>query len=227
MIILASIHTENFKLLSDITWESNKIKYCEKHDYLPLSKIGGFYGIPIGFEKIAFLLDILNNISECSWIWWTGADSLVTNFNIKIEDKIEEALRDDPNKHIIMTGDFNYKINCDSILLKNSEETKHWLKSILDSLPVYGNHMFAEQQYMLDSFDQFSDIIKLMPQNFMNSYDFKHYGDDENGVSLAAKDVNGERGLWESGDWFIHFPGTGWDNRLNLAKEYFDKIIYE
>lgn len=224
MKILASIHTPNFKPISDISWEGNKVKYAIKHNYLAISKTNGFYGVPIGFEKIFFLYDLLTNIPQCSWVWWTGSDSLITNFNISIESKLREAL-DGKDKHIIMTGDFNYIINCDSILIKNSEESKFWLRSIINNLQNYANHMFFEQQYMLDSYGQFENIIQLMPQHFMNSYDGKHYGADENGISNAAKDVDGNRGLWESGDWLIHFPGTGWDNRMSLLKEYEQKVI--
>jgi hypothetical protein len=39
-------------------------------------------------------------------------------------------------------------------------------------------------------------------------------------------DVNGDRGQWESGDWLVHWPGTQPMERMELVKEYKEKIIY-
>lgn len=230
MIILTSMHIpieikdKNFiEKVSKLSWFQNKIDYANKHNYLAISR-DRIYNIPVGFEKIVFIYELLNNIPQCSWIWWTGGDSLITNHTIKVEEKL---LQIDKNKHVIMSADFNCIINCDSMLIKNSEESKGWLKAILDSLPVYGKHKYLEQQFMVDTYEKFKDIIQLQPQRFMNSYDDKHYGNDEFGNSVATKDINGNDGIWKSGDWLIHFPGLSWELRWDLMQEYNEKVIYE
>jgi hypothetical protein len=38
-------------------------------------------------------------------------------------------------------------------------------------------------------------------------------------------DVNGDRGQWQPGDWLVHWPGTQHHERLDLIKEYQEKII--
>ena len=219
MIVLATMHDNNYKNLADETWEGNKVQYAEKHGYGYLAKTEDFYGFPPGFEKIQFLLDTFEAYPDTSWIWWTGTDGLVTNFTTRIEDKIDE------NYDIIMSADFNFKINCDSMLVKNSTEAREWLQEIMDNLPTYGNHQFKEQQYMLDSLDKYKDIIKLMPQNFMNSYEYKMYKVAPWNYNKTT-DVNGDRGQWETGDWFVHWPGTQPMERMELVKEYKEKIIY-
>ena len=221
MIILATLHNNNYQELATETWDNNKIKYAEKHGYAYLSKTDDFYGFEPGFEKIQFLLDTFEGYPDATWIWWTGTDSMVTNFNTRVEDKIAEA----GDAHVIMSADFNFKINCDSILIKNTIEAKAWLEDIMEAMPKYASHQFKEQQYMLDSLDKNADIIKLMPQNFMNSYEYKMY---KVAPWLYEKetDVNGDRGQWEAGDWLVHWPGTQHRERMVLVQETKEKIIY-
>jgi hypothetical protein len=77
---------------------------------------------------------------------------------------------------------------------------------------------------MLDSLDKYTDTVKLMPQNFMNSYEYRMY--EVAPWNYKEKvDVNGERGQWESGDWFVHWPGTQPNERKKLVQEYKERII--
>jgi hypothetical protein len=221
MIILATLHDNNYQELATETWDNNKVKYAEKHGYAYLAKTDDFYGFPPGFEKIQFLLDTLDNYPDTEWIWWTGTDSMVTNFNIRVEDKIAEA----GDAHVIMSADFNFKINCDSILVKNSDQARAWLTDIMDNMSKYHTHQFKEQQFMLDSLDKYTDTVKLMPQHFMNSYEYKMYRVMP-WVYEKDTDVNGDRGQWESGDWLVHWPGTQPRERMQLVEEYKPKIIY-
>ena len=221
MIILATLHNDNYQELATETWDNNKVQYAEKHGYAYLAKTEDFYGFEPGFEKIQFLLDTFEAYPETSWIWWTGTDSMVTNFNTKIEDKIAEA----GDADVIMSADFNFKINCDSILVKNSDKARAWLKDIMDNMPKYHTHQFKEQQYMLDSLDKYTDTVKLMPQHFMNSYEYKMYRVNP-WVYEKDTDVNGDRGQWEAGDWLVHWPGTQPRERMELVKETKEKIIY-
>ena len=228
MILLASIHTplngyeqNDFTEVANITWNLNKVKYAERHNYLAISKSNGFYNVQIGFEKVIFLYDLLNSIPQCSWIWWTGCDTLITNFDITIEQKIKEALQYNPNANIIMSGDFNFVLNSDSILIKNTEESKLWLKYILDNIQEYLQKPYFEQDCMIDSIPKFKDIIQIMPQNFMNSYD-ENSADSEK----IKFDTTGSRGVWEKGDWLLHLAGISWQKRAQLVKQYSKEIIY-
>jgi hypothetical protein len=221
IIALATMHDKNYVELATETWDNNKVQYAEKHEYAYLAKTEDFYGFPPGFEKIQFLIDTFDAYDNIDWIWWTGTDSLITNFNTRIEDKIAAC----PDAHVIMSADFNFAINCDSMLIKNTAEARAWLQDIMDHMPDYANHQFKEQQYMLDSADKYTDIMEIMPQSFMNSYEYKMY--EVAPWNYKEKvDVHGERGQWESGDWLVHWPGTQPKERLQLVKEYKEKIVY-
>jgi len=223
MIVMATIHDDNYKALAEETWEGNKVKYAIKHGYAYVAKTEDFYGFPPGFEKVQFLLDILDSYPDAEWIWWTGTDSMVTNFNTKIEEKV---MFDEPyDPHVIMSSDFNFDINCDSILIKNTEKSKQWLQEIMDMMPTYGTHQFKEQQCMLDIMNKYENEVLIMPQNYMNSYEYKMYEVPPWNYKTAL-DVNGHRGQWESGDWLVHWPGTQPQERMELVKIYKDRIIY-
>lgn len=224
MIILATMHDAKYQELANETWENNKVKYAERHGYAYVAKTDNFYGFPPGFEKIQFLIDLLDTYPETEWIWWTGTDSMVTNFETKIEDKVNF---EDKNiaPHVIMSSDFNFDINCDSILVKNTPEAKKWLQEIMDLMKTYGAHQFKEQQAMLDIMDAWDPWVLIMPQWYMNSYEYKMYEVPPWNYKDAV-DVNGHRGQWEPGDWLVHWPGTQPNERLELVKIYKDRIIY-
>ena len=207
------------------SWDNNKVKYAEQHGYAYLAKTDDFYGFPPGFEKIQFLIDTLENYSDTEWIWWTGTDSMIMNFQTKVEDKILEAQKLHDNPQVIMSADFNFKINCDSILVKNSPGALAWLKDIMANMEKYHTHQYKEQQYMLDSLDKYSDTVLLMPQNFMNSYEYRMYKVMP-WLYEKTTDVNGDRGQWETGDWLVHWPGTQPRERMQLVEEYKQKIVY-
>lgn len=224
MIILATMHDNNYAELATETWENNKVKYAIKHGYAYVAKTEDFYGFPPGFEKVQFLIDLLDSYPDAEWIWWTGTDSMITNFETKIEDKVTF---DDPNiaPHVIMSSDFNFDINCDSILVKNTEQARAWLQEIMDLMPKYADHQFKEQQAMLDIMESWDPWILIMPQYYMNSYEYKMY-EVAPWNYKDALDVNGHRGQWEPGDWLVHWPGTQPQERLKLVEIYKDRIIY-
>jgi hypothetical protein len=92
-------------------------------------------------------------------------------------------------------------------------------------MPDYVHHRYAEQGFMIDTYDQYSDIIKLMPQRFMNSYEYRMYR-VQPWMYQDTKDVHGHDGQWREGDWFVHWPGTQLSERMELLKEYQEKVIY-
>ena len=213
MYAILSMNDAKYQPLADYTWTKNKAEYCKLHGYAAENKTEDFHftGKVIGFEKTLFALHLLNTHPEYEWIWWTGCDAMITNFNIKIEDKI------DPNYDLIMATDCN-GINNDSFLMKNSEWSKEYLQHILNVMPLYANHYFYEQQAMIDTYPSRTDRIKLVPQRYMNSYLNQLY------PHQSVYDKLGTDGTWQPGDWLIHWPGTNLDLRLQLA-EHFSKLV--
>ena len=202
-----------FQPLADYTWTQNKVPYCERHGYAAHNMTSGFRGdIPIGFEKLFFMRDIMNEHPEYEWIWWTGCDAMIMNHTIKIEDKI------DPEWELLLATDCN-EINNDSFLLKNSEWGRNYMQYLIDVIPKYTNHYFYEQQAMIESYPMHKDKIKIVPQRYLNAYKNDLY------PHQSKYDLLGNDGTWQEGDWLMHWPGTHLHIRLELAKEYINKVI--
>lgn len=211
--MIVSMNDENYQPLANYTWNKNKKLYCERHGYAGHNKTTGFSkDIPIGFEKIFLLLKLMNENPECEWFWWTGSDAMITNFSTKIEDKIDE------NYDMIIATDCN-GLNADSILLKNSEWSRNYMQYIIDSIPRYINHYFYEQQAMIESYQNHPNNIKVVPQRYMNAYVNDLY------PHQSVFDKLGTDGTWHKGDWFVHWPGTDLQMRLQLAQMFTNEVV--
>lgn len=231
-ITIISHHYPNYQPLADITWK-NKQEYAAKYGYraiLPDVKMEESFTtpMPIGFTKIEFIKNLLeaeknyrdlilrksNDVPETRWFWWTGTDTLITNFNKDIADVV------DNDYHFIITTDCN-GINADSFLVRNSPEARFYIDYIWSIREKYINHPsgWFEQQAIIETFNQFSKIIKIIPQRIMNSYDYNLY------LWCKPFDLLGTSGQWQQGDLLIHWPGTSLEQRIELAKKFKNEMI--
>ena len=239
MYALITVHDRGYKSLSDLTWNQNKLIYAAKHGYAANAKTDNFITtnsqmIMTGFEKLHYVLDILNQHPEYEWVWCTGTDTMITNFSIKIEDRISN------DYHWIIAVDVN-GINADSLLIRNSYESKEFLKRILSIehhflkfwdveqrciatlLGIPGTTApewaFIEKNMNLKIANEYQNIVKLVPQRYMNSFNYNlyHYVDQ--------RDRLGFDGNWQFGDWLIHWPSTSLELRVQLANYYKQFIV--
>ena len=226
MIVLATVHTDNVKELSDLTWEGNKVKYAEKHGYSYVAKTGDWaFGRAeprfIYWERMQFILDLLDEYPDTEWLWITGTDSMITNFQIKVEDRISDT------HDILLAGDFNEIMVNDSTLIKNTPRARKYYEDMMAAMPEYLYAQYGENSWILDTYEQYKDqnLIDIKPQWYMNSYEYRMYRGSP-WMYQGTTDIGGNRGQWEPGDWLVHWPGTQQHERLALVKEYQDKIIY-
>jgi hypothetical protein len=68
-----------------------------------------------------------------------------------------------------------------------------------------------------------ADRIKIVPQRTMNSYDYDLYP----GLvpHIYKKDLLGNDGQWQSGDFLIHWPAVPLATRIKLAQEMLGQVI--
>jgi hypothetical protein len=217
MNIIATIHNDAYSALAEKTWDNNRVKYAEKHGYGYVAKTEDFYGYSIGFEKIQFLIDLFDTYPDTEWILWTGTDSMVTNFDIRIEDKIV------PGYDVILCGDFNFEVNADIMLIKNTIPAREWLKDLMKQYATYQTAQYSEQQCIMDGMIKYLELIKLMPQRHMNSYDYDLYKGPP-WFDEKRQDVAGNDGQWAPGDWIIQWPGTQMNERMVLVDKYSELV---
>lgn len=166
----------------------------------------------MGFTKFHLARTILEHHE---WVWITGTDSLVTNFN---KDVFEVLDLQSSNYSFIAAFDAN-GLNADSVLFRNDVCGKTLLDAVEDHISVYDN----EQHSVLVLTEQnpyWGRRTKITYQHELNAYDYALY------PGCPALDSKyQQRGQWEEGDLLIHWPGTGYYRRMLLAEEYLAKVI--
>jgi hypothetical protein len=212
MHAVASLHDLNYKDLAQLT-DSPKQEYCNLHGYQFFVLDELKYSSITGFNKIHYTLEIFNNHPEIEWLLFSECDAMITNFTIKIEDRI------DNDYHFIVPVD-RLNINSGNFLARNSEQGRAYLQMIIDSEESYKNVEWAEQQVIIDTIEEYQNIVKIVPQRYMNSYepDIYDYCD-------ARFDIFGNSGAWEPGDWIVHWPGTYKPTRIARATHHLSNVI--
>jgi hypothetical protein len=236
---LITHHDEGYKALADLTWGQNKTEYAKVHGYDMHAKTSNWKSpvpdkphLMTGFEKFHWAKEVLESHPEYDWIWWTGTDTMITNFGTRIEDRIFSS------HHFIISVDVN-GINDDSFLVRNSVEGRSFLDAILArqeeglrfwdggqriinylcGLPGTGEPGWPHGD-ALKVCDQYKDIVKLMPQRYMNSFNYLLYPQYQPPNDKFDRDGN-----WVLGDWLIHWPAVGTDGRIQLANFYKEHIV--
>jgi hypothetical protein len=239
MHALLSFNDNKYQVLADRTWNQNKKIYAEQHGYFCDQRTEDkFTTNPMNsFEKIYHTKEMFEQHPEIEWAWYTGCDTMVTNFTIKIEDKI------DNNYHFMICVDAN-GINADSYLARNTPEGMEFLNHVLSLQEECMQYWDQEQRALcyacglpagggpeiIPPFptgndiivcDRFKNTAKILPQRHMNTYKYDIYV----GAYLDKLDKFGVNGDWVKGDWLIHWPSTTLQDRLELFDYYQEHIV--
>ena len=212
MYAVASINTEDYQDLADLT-DAPKQEYCERYGYEFHVLKETRYSPIMGFNKIHYVLDIFKQRPDIEWLLFSECDAMITNMTVRIEHRI------DNDYHFIVPVD-RLNINSGNFLARNSEPGRAYLQMIVDKEEEYKTESWAEQQVIIDTFPDLSSIVKLVPQRDMNSYEPHIYD-----YCDASRDIMGNSGAWEPGDWIVHWPGTYKPTRIARATELSKQII--
>jgi hypothetical protein len=167
----------------------------------------------MNFNKMYYVLKLFKENPDIEWLLFCESDAMITNLNIRIEDQI------DNDYHCIVAVD-RLNLNAGNILIRNSEQGRSYFEMIYSKAEEYRNTEWAEQQVMIDTIEEYQDIVKIVPQKYMNSYvpEIYDYCD-------VRRDIFGNSGVWESGDWIVHFPGIRHSVRKDYAQMMIDKNL--
>ncbi len=205
-VAIVSLFNDRHKDLAELTWYNNKVEYASKHGYSAIAKTDNFSPEQVHFDKFVHILQALKDNPDLDWVWWLDNDAMITNFDIKLEDLV------DPEYHIIMPTDIA-ALNTGSFIVRNSLQVKEWLEFLLSKKAEYKNDKkWFEQQAVIDFYPKFQHLFKIIPQQWLNSYDYKMY-------NVEGKDLLGQDGQWYPGDFVIHWPGLPNETRIQLAKQ--------
>jgi len=223
-IAMITCHDENYADLAAISVPV-KEAYCQKWGYEFVCKTSNFTypniyngvasSLLIGFEKMKMVLDLFEEKPHLNWIHWSGADVLITNYNERLENIVDD------DYHIVVCFDGN-GMNVDSLLIKNSRVGRGLMQWVLDNIETYRHHFWYEQQAMIDFFFQAplaKEIIKALPQRVMNSYIYDLY------PKQSRIDHTGHDGNWQEGDFILQLPGLPIQQRIDVMKDIEKRII--
>lgn len=211
-VALLSVYTPDYKPLADLTFNKNKALYCAKYGYTG-------YNIECALHKQGFtkFKAALNILDHHEWVWITGTDSMVTNF----QKDVYEVL-DLQNPAISFVGAYDANsFNADSVLIRNDVYGHTLLQAVESLYNTYDNEQHSTI-VLLEQNQFWRDRAKFTYQWEMNSYLYGLY------TGYTPVDcVYGVRGEWQEGDLLIHWPGVSYGRRMLLAQEYIDgKVIY-
>ena len=216
---VARINTDDYMDLANLT-DPSKQEYCDRHGYKffkgsdeDFTVITKPYTGVMNFNKMSFVLKIFKENPEIEWLLFSETDAMITNLNTLIEDKI------DNDYHFIITVD-RLNINAGNFLIRNSPEARTYFEHIYSLREAYKDKEWVEQQAIIDSLDEFADIIKIVPQKHMNCYEPEIYD-----YADVRYDLLGNPGWWEQGDWIVHWPGIREEVRIQRAKDLAALIV--
>lgn len=215
-IVVLTSYDEHVQAQADLTL-GNKEAYCAHQGYPFVVKTGWYEDIMDGnragqhanktfhqalvemqgLMKCGMLRQMLRRFPKCSWVFITETDMVITNPNVRLETFTEAT--NPPPKHFIASADLNAP-NAGSFFLRNSVLGKSFLDMMCAGTPIYKSHGWAENQFFIDMWRTLhfkETTMTVLPQRSFNSYDWPHL------------DILGTEGLWQDGDFMVHFAGMG------------------
>jgi hypothetical protein len=180
------------------------------------------YSSFMDWNKAFYVVELLKNRPDIEWILISEADATITNMTVRMEDKI------DNDYHVVIPVDLN-TLNGGNWLLRNSPEGRAYIQHMVDVVEDYREDQspsgklkdkWGLQQVMIDTIDQFQNIVKIVEQRYMNSYEPEIYD-----YCDASRDCFGNDAVWQKGDWIIHWPGIRHNVRLERVKRLNDEDL--
>jgi hypothetical protein len=125
----------------------------------------------------------------------------IMNFTRRLEEFLTEQ------HDFFITADC-HGLNAGSFVVRKSEWSRRWLAFLIEKAIVI-DHGWYEQKVMQDyaGTPEWSEKIKILPQNSINSYDYRLYNMSE-----------GTEGHFKSGDFVFHAPGIAASESCSLLE---------
>lgn len=183
-------------------------KYCERHGYdfreLILEGTGNEYY----YKKHEFIRDLLDK-DEADLIFYLDCDAVVTNHTVRLESFMAYGAEFWITEHI-------GELNGGAILVKKGNRGND-----INNFILAHREMFPNEQNVINHYKDVlmcGNAMSVLPHPAFNSFDYSLY--KEHKTHVGREDL----GDWMPGHFVIHFPGIGVDDRLELVKEFTQKI---
>lgn len=203
-IALYTQYFDNYQPLADVVLP-NWQEYAIRHGY-EIKLCRGAYrdsSRPIGFQKMQLVYDdLFVNNAPYDAAWVLDLDILITNFNIRVEDFLDDA-----HDYFVTTG--VHGLCNGSFFIKKSERSKEILEYMLSNKYNYDN----EQNMLKYHLDEpvLKGRIKLFPYYAFSAFMFSLYPER---AHLTKHEKS-----WNCGDFVLHLAGLTLEKRLEILKD--------
>lgn len=217
-IAILNAHLPNYNALAQLTTWKNRREYCQRYGYHLQVKTDGWKMPavhPVTWDRLKLMRDMVQS-GKWDWVYCCGTDTYHTNMTIPLESLIDDAF------HVIASPDWCAPIQADSFLVRNSKEGLGWLNMLLGLYEKYKNHVWVENQAMVDTLEANKAIIKILPQRRLNAYHYPVFWTMYPGEKKVKDGIDyfGNDGQWKPGDFLIHWPSIPLARRIDLCHVY-------
>lgn len=185
----------------------SKRMYAEKHGYDFLCGGEDVWDRtrPIPWSKFNF---IRKYIDSYDYLFWSDADTIIVNMNVRIEDLILPLLP--AHKDMLWTRDACGHLNNGNVLYRGRSA---WLKDFLDRCYAQTDvlyHIWWDNAAMIKLHES-NPADKAMIETCLEHWKFNAYVYGSNNSANSPSDR-----LYKQGDFLIHFAGV--HNHLNIYR---------
>eukprot|EP00187_Rhodella_violacea_P014495 CAMPEP_0184717718 /NCGR_PEP_ID=MMETSP0314-20130426/7098_1 /TAXON_ID=38298 /ORGANISM="Rhodella maculata, Strain CCMP 736" /LENGTH=315 /DNA_ID=CAMNT_0027181325 /DNA_START=63 /DNA_END=1007 /DNA_ORIENTATION=+ len=175
------------------------------------------------FDKLRFLIHLLDEYPHIEWFLWMDADAVIMNQSIKVEERIHQfkgllygtTAHDDDSSPpaqpaLITSVDFSQSINTGVMLIHNCPLSLQILRSAF-SAPVPASHPWADQRALSLALERAPRAVgrQVLCLRGADAALLQSYGHVEMGEQDEYE--------WEEGHWILHMPGQDWKTRREFT----------
>lgn len=205
-IAFTTEYGSNYAGIADVTVPV-MLEYCARHGYEFRQILLPGTGADYYYKKNEYFRRLF--LDDFDYIFYLDVDAVITNLTVKLESFI------DPGYSLFITKHLG-ELNGGALMFAND----FWGNELNDTiLKVRAD--FDNEQNAIDSFMNYAPFrkhIKVLPHPAFNSFDYSLYPECP---TIRGK----EQGHWHEGDFVLHTPGLGIEHRIQVLKQYTNKII--
>lgn len=221
-----------YKPLAEITFKNN-IEYCKKHGYDFIQ-----YTNNINLDKSAYwqkYLAIKRHIRNYKWILYLDADCMIMNYNIKLEDLVDdnfdiimENMGDntdisDPVNSLYINPKYN--VIASAMLYKNSDISMEFINDVYNNKLKCNEITYDNSSVRcVLSQDKYSSHSKIydIDSKKLNSV---WYSNKPSFILIDGPKWNDNKNIYNKGDFILHLVGYDITDRISLIKQFIPYII--
>jgi len=203
-IALLTLHDEGYQPLADVTMPG-KQEYCDRHGYVLVTAKDFPHIDPKNtWLRLPCTLELLEAGFDA--VMWIDCDVMIMNHEIRVEDRLQEH-------KLVISADFNGVCAGTYIAAKHPQTIQYFFVLANTGPKISYEYNMREQgaMAMLLYRHPYLDLATILPQRSMNSYAERYV----KGIRQPTHD-----GIWQPGDWMIHFVAGPLSHRIPLAQAY-------